>query len=73
MREVMVVNIGAMATGSMATKKVTNEARKRESTLAHYIFAVIPGLGEAENPEPRGWSSAVRVPLGSGSRSARPE
>ena len=32
MRAVMVVNIGAMATGSMATKNVTNEARRTEST-----------------------------------------
>jgi hypothetical protein len=31
---VMVVNMGAMATGSMATKKVTNEASSRESIEA---------------------------------------
>jgi hypothetical protein len=28
---VMVANIGAMATGSMATKKVTNDASKSDS------------------------------------------
>jgi hypothetical protein len=31
MCEVMVVNIGAIATGSMATKKVTKEASRSES------------------------------------------
>ncbi|GIK48081.1 MAG: hypothetical protein BroJett013_07780 [Alphaproteobacteria bacterium] len=34
MREVMVVNIGAIATGSMATKKVTSEARNSETINA---------------------------------------
>jgi hypothetical protein len=31
MREVMVVNIGAIATGSMATKNVTKDASSSES------------------------------------------
>jgi hypothetical protein len=34
MRAVMVVNIGAIATGSMATKKVTNDASSSDSINA---------------------------------------